>query len=149
MADNVNALADTSFFTAVLDTLIPASGDGKLPGAGRLGLASEVAAAIEGNEHAAALVEDGLEAVRDATAGSNGGFAALDLPARVEAIEAQLKAHPRLIPSITTPLYFAYYQHPTVLVGLGMPARPPFPGGYEVTPTDPGLLDLLRSRASD
>ena len=93
MADNVNALADTSFFTAVLDTLIPASGDGKLPGAGRLGLASEVAAAIEGNEHAAALVEDGLEAVRDATAGSNGGFAALDLPARVEAIEAQLKAH--------------------------------------------------------
>ena len=149
MAENENPLADTSFLTAVLDTLIPTSDDGKLPGAGSLGLASEVATAIEGNERVAALVNAGLEAVRDATAGSKGGFEGLDLPARVKAIEAQLKAHPRLIPSITTPLYFAYYQHPTVLVGLGVPARPPFPGGYEVTPTDPDLLDLLRARASD
>lgn len=136
-------LADTTFLTALLDTLIPPSEDGKLPGAGSLGLASEIAAAIEGNARVAPVVEAGLEAIR---AAGDGGFAALDLSARVAAIEAQQEAHPRLIPSIITPLYFAYYQHPVVLMGLGLPARPPFPGGYEVTATDPDLLELLNTR---
>ena len=148
MAQNVNPLADTPFLTAVLDTLIPPSEDGKLPGAGSLGLASEVGSAIERDEDRSALVDAGLGAIRDAT-GSAGEFVTLDLPSRVAAIESQLEAHPQLIPSIITPLYFAYYQDPAVLVGLGLPARPPFPGGYEVTPTDPDLLELLRSKAAD
>ncbi len=145
MTTNANPLTDAPFLTAVLDTLIPPSEDGKLPGAGSLGLGSEVAAAIERDEQRAALVDAGLEAIRDAA----GDFAALELSARVAAIEAQVEAHPQLIPSMITPLYYAYYQHPTVLIGLGLPARPPFPGGYEVTATDPDLLELLRSRASD
>jgi len=139
-----SALDDTAFFAAFLDTLIPPSAAsesrGKLPGAGSLGLAPGVAAAIRSSAQLAPVVEAGLAAIRSE------GFAALELSRRVELVEAQLGAHPDLIRAITTPLYYAYYQHPTVLIGLGVPPRPPFPEGYEVEATDPALLALLRSR---
>ena len=141
MLDAPSPLNDTAFMTAFLDTLIPPSADGKLPGAGALGLGPQVAGAIRSNPKLCAEVEAGLEEVRA------GDFEALDLQGRVDAIEAALEAHPKLIRYVTTPLYFAYYQHATVLSGLGLPARPPFPGGFEVEATDPKLLDLLRTRA--
>ena len=144
MTNTTAPLEDAAFMTALLDTLIPPSEDGKLPGAGALGLGPQVTTAIVSNTRIATEITAALEGVRAQAP----GFAALDLPARVEAIRAAEAAHPALIPSITTPLYFAYYQHPVVLMGLGLPARPPFPGGYEVDATDPDLLDLLHSKAS-
>jgi hypothetical protein len=50
------------------------------------------------------------------------------------------------MPGVTSHLYLAYYQHPTVLAGLGEPARPPFPEGFEVEETDEELLEKLRER---
>ena len=141
--DTTSPLEDPTFVTALLDTLIPPSEDGNLPGAGSLGVGDGVASAIAANARVAPAVAAALQALLDQTP----GFATLDLDARVEALKTIEAAHPALIPSLTTPLYFAYYQHPTVLIGLGLPARPPYPGGYETDPTDPDLLDLLRSRA--
>jgi hypothetical protein len=75
------------------------------------------------------------------------GFSELSPEARLEVVESQLMAHPALMNGITSHLYLAYYQHPAVLEGLGEPARPPFPEGFEVEETDPKLLDALRERA--
>ena len=137
-------LEDAVFMTALLDTLIPPSEDGKLPGAGALGVGGDVAAAIASHDRAATEVTAALEAIREQAP----DFATLDLPKRVEALQSVEAAHPAFIADVITPLYFAYYQHPVVLMGLGLPARPPFPGGYEIDATDPDLLDLLRSKAS-
>ena len=137
-------LEDGPFMTALLDTLIPPSEDGKLPGAGTLGLGGDVATAIASHDRVGSEVTAALEAIREQAP----AFATLDLPKRVEAVQSVEAAHPAFIASLITPLYFAYYQHPVVLMGLGLPARPPFPGGYEVEATDPELLDLLRARAS-
>jgi hypothetical protein len=52
-----------------------------------------------------------------------------------------------LMIGVVVHLYQAYYQHPKVLEALGEPPRPPFPEGYALEPTDPQLLEALRTRA--
>jgi hypothetical protein len=44
-------------------------------------------------------------------------------------------------------VYPAYYAEARVLAGIGEAARPPFPEGFEVEPTDPALLAALAARA--
>jgi hypothetical protein len=148
MTDTPTPLRDAAFMQAFLDLVIPPSADGKMPGAGSLGLAAEVAGALEADAMVGPLVRTGLQAVRDAAVTRHpAGLAALSPAAGVEVIESQLAAHPWLIMALGRYLYVAYYQHPRVLEGLGEPPRAPFPQGYDVEATDPQLLDKLRSRA--
>ena len=138
---------DLPFMQAFLDLVIPPGEDGRMPGAGSLGLAPEVGARLEGDPLLGPLVQAGLQAVRDAAfARDPGGLPGLPPRARLEVVEAQLAAHPVLMMGVARYLYPAYYQHPLVLEGIGEPPRPPFPEGFEVEPTDAHLLAKLRKR---
>jgi hypothetical protein len=147
MSSEQLALRDVAFMESFLDAVIPPSEDGRMPGAGSLGLADEVASALEGDATLGPVVEAGLRAAREAASGIDGGFAAMSQAEQVALIESQVALHPGLMGGVIRYLYLAYYQHPTVLVGLGEPARPRFPGGFKIDPTDPALMDLLISRA--
>lgn len=138
----VPALRDGAFMKAFLNVVIPPSEDGAMPGAGALGLAKQVADDLEGD----ATVEAGLSAVREAASGVEGGFAAMSLAEQVALVESQAEAEPLLMAGVTRTLYLAYYQHPAVLVGIGEPERPRFPGGFEIEAMDPELMELLLSR---
>lgn len=123
--------------TAILDTLIPKSSDGLMPGAGSLGLADAVR---EKTTAAAGVLAEGL------TAAEARGFVDLDAPGRVAAlreIEADL---PAFIPTLYIPTCIAYYQHPDVRVGLGLPSHPPHPKGFDLEPGDLANLDRVRQR---
>lgn len=146
MSSEQSALRDGAFMKAFLNAVIPPKDDGTLPGAGALGLADGIADDLEGDATLGPAVEAGLAAVRAAASAIDGGFAAMSLAEQVALIESQLAAHPGLMGGVIRYLYLAYYQHPAVLVGLGEPARPRFPGGFEVDPTDPALMELLLSR---
>ena len=61
-------------------------------------------------------------------------------------LEAQLSVHPALMMGILRYLYPVYYQHPRVITAIGEAARPPFPEGFQVEATDPGLLEKLQAR---
>lgn len=133
---------------AFLDLVIPPSDDGKLPGAGSLDLASDMALRVEADPALGPFVQAGMQAVHDAALLRDpSGLAALPRQIRVEVIEAQLAAHPMLMIGVGLHLYPAYYQHPRVLEGLGEPPRAPFPDGYDLEETDPQLLEKLRERA--
>ena len=125
---------------ALLDTLIPPSQDGRLPGAGELGLGTELAA----RDDLRPLLTGGL-ATLDAKAGGD-GFAALDAGARAEVLHAHADADPAFVPSLLFHLYSAYYQQPRVVAGLGFEHRPPYPQGYAMDPTDTSRLDAMRRR---
>lgn len=143
MTDEPTILRDAAFMQAFLDLVIPPSDDSKLPGAGSLGLSSELADALAANSG----VVSGLQAVHEAALEQDpAGLAALAPAARLELVETQLGPHPALMATITHQLYLAYYQHPTVLQGLGQPPRPPFPEGYTVEETDPRLIEVLQER---
>jgi len=123
MTSTPSALRDSAFLKALLDVVMPASKDGTMPAAGSLGLSPGLAAALE--------VDPTLGPV---------ALAGLDV------VQSQLQAHPRLMMAVARHLYPAYYQHPQVLEAIGEPARPPFPEGFDVEPTDPGLPAKLRAR---
>ncbi len=147
MPTDTSPLQDTDLLTTVLDLLIPPRADGRLPGAGALCLADVVAADLQADPRSGPLVEAGLTALAAAAVELNpAGFASLDSDDALALLQAQLQAHPALVPGLTYHLYLRYYQHPTVLAGLDQPARAPFPDGFEVEETDPELLALLATR---
>jgi hypothetical protein len=136
--------ADSDSLTAVLDTLIPPSPDGRMPGAGEIGLAGPLREATAG---AREVVERGLAAAEAAAAERDAAhFAALSPPDRVAVLRELEEREPAFVPSLLFHLYAAYYQHPRVMQGLGLEPRPPHPLGYELEAGDLGALERVRAR---
>ena len=124
--------------TAVLDALIPASDARGLPGAGALGLGTEVAESLERAPMLAPLVTDGLTTLGD--------LSHLPEAARRTRVTAFLDGEPGFVLGLLFHAYTAYYRHPRVLSALGLDPRPPHPRGYEVPESDPALLEPVRRR---
>lgn len=122
---------------AVLDTLIPPSADGRMPGAGTLGLADTVRA--QGTD-SAEVIHAGLAAAEV------GGFCALDLAGRVELLRDLERQQPAFVPTLFGLTCEAYYTHPKVLVGLGLEPRPPHPKGYDMELGNLDGLERVRAR---
>jgi hypothetical protein len=129
-----------STLASLLDELLPPREDARLAGGGGLGLADAVDAASLGSPLRPAL---SAELARLAS----GGFAALAKNEKRARLEALAKQSPELFQLLLRHAYGAYYTHPSVVAALGLPARPPFPQGYAVPPTDFALLDPVRRRA--
>jgi len=147
MMEQRAALDDSEFVNSLLNLVIPPSVDGNLPGAGTLGLAPAVIAALRADKLLGPLVEVGAEAVRAAALSEHPeGLPAMTPQGGTELLKAQLPAHPVLIMGILRHLCPAYYQRPQVLEAIGDQPRPPFPDGYDVEPTDAELLESLRAR---
>lgn len=145
MSDALDLDSDQSRgLLALLDTLIPPSADGRLPGAGQAGVLTYLA------ERAAdlrPLLLQGLERL-DALAAQRGApdFASLAPAERAAVLTAYGEQDPVLLPALIFHGYCGYYQQQPVVEALGLPYRPPFPDGYEMAPTDASLLDGVRER---
>lgn len=132
---------------ALLDLVIPASESGSLPGAGSLGLSAGIAAALPADPLLGPIIGSGLESLRRAALSQHpDGLAGLTAEDGTKLVQAQVSANPFFMMGLLRYLYPAYYQHPKALSGIGAPARPPFPEGYAVEPTDPALLGKLQAR---
>lgn len=144
-----DALSDeqTRALNAVLDEIVPPSADGRLPGAGALGLASAIEERLREQPDLRPAVLGGLEAL-DAVAKETGaaGFAAVPVAERAELLNRLSAEAPAFLPGLVFHTYNAYYHQAPVLEALGVPPRPPFPEGYDVAPTDESLLEPVRAR---
>ncbi len=131
----------------LLDVVVPPSADGRLPGAGALGLVAHVVRTMERTPMLRPVVEHGLGAIAElATKRTAGGWAALSADER-RAVFAELAATDQLFqPALFFLVYSGYYQHPRVLEALGLEPRPPHPRGYEMEPDDLSLLERVRRR---
>ncbi len=132
----------------VLDDLVPPSADGRLPGAGGLGLATYLDTALDVMPELKAMVApsltalDGLARRRDP-----GGLDALSAADRAAVLLELASSDDALPPILAIHAYTGYYQQPIVLEALGLEARPPHPKGYEMEENDLSLLDPVRQRA--
>jgi hypothetical protein len=146
MSETQLSAAQRNALASVLDAIIPPSADGRMPGAGEIGLAPAV------EERLGAMVAftaRGLDAV-DAIARERGatGFAALAATERTEVLNEHAAADAGFLPGLVFQVYSAYYQHPRVLEGLGLEPRPPHPKGYALEQPDlDALLAPVRARA--
>ena len=131
----------------VLDQVIPPDLGGRLPGAGELGLAPEVARAIAANPFLLPVLTRALGALEEGAARTGAPrFATLDPQEKGRLLGEVADAEPDFVPALLFPTYVAYYQHPRVLTGLGEEPRPPFPEGYRLPPFDESLLAPVRAR---
>lgn len=121
----------------ILDSLIPPSADGRMPGAGTLGLAEKVRSQTAASELA---VTAGLMAAEA------GGFAELDGPARASLLRRIEADQPAFIASVYPATCIAYYEHPEVQRALGLDPRPPYPKGYPLETGSLEGLDRVRER---
>jgi hypothetical protein len=126
-----------NLLSLILDTLIPASPDGRMPGAGSLELADAVRAETAG---ATDVVAAGLAAAEERN------FADLDDAGRTAVLREIESTQPAFIPTLFVPTCIAYYQHPEVLIGLGLEPRPPHPKGYDLDPGNLEALERVRRR---
>lgn len=127
---------------AVLDALIPPSEDGRLPGAGELGLATEPAP-----PELRPIIEQGLAALEELSLREHdSAFAELAPAERAQALTELGTTQPAFVPGLMFHTYVTYYQHDRVQEGLGLEVRPPFPDGYDMEPSDLSLLDPVRER---
>jgi hypothetical protein len=132
----------------VLDLLIPPSSDGRMPGAGEVGIGARIDQLAQRDPGLRAVVVAGVAAL-DALARASGasGFAALAGAARLAALHEIATGEPGFVPSLIFHTYAGYYQEGRVLEGLGLDPRPPFPIGHQLEPFDETLLDPVRRRA--
>jgi hypothetical protein len=79
-------------------------------------------------------------------------FEAMTQAARAEMLAVLEAKFPSLFSDAVVASYSAYYTRPGVLAVIeaecGYKARAPQPGGYDVSPFDPDLLAIPRSRAA-
>lgn len=141
MTDDGLTPEEARLVTALLDTVIPPSEDGRLPGAGALGLVDHVVRTIRAMPLLRPVVEYGLGALAER------GFAAHLAPEARTALLAEFAASDQFfLPAFLVLAYSGYYQHPRVLAALGLEARPPHPKGYPMAPDDLALLEAVRQR---
>lgn len=132
--DEKSTLAD------VLDLLLPPRDDGRLPGAGALGLTDAVDTATR-----ALPLRPAIAAALASLAARD--FSAQSQPEKLARLQALAQEAPAVFQALLAQAYGAYYTQPSVVETLGLPPRPPFPRGYDVSPTDFSVLDPVRRRA--
>jgi hypothetical protein len=140
--------AEARALATVLDEIIPPSGDGRLPGAGEVGVLARIEEALRENADLRPVLAAGLEALAElARERGAPGFAELSRADRLQVLNELAAKAPAFLPTLVGQTFVGYYQDPRVLEGLGLGARPPFPRGYEVEPTDFEILAPVRRRA--
>lgn len=128
---------------SVLDEIIPPSPDGRLPGAGSIGVGAHVEQALRQAPDLLAMVAQGLsELDEQARARHPQGFAALAQTDKVELLNQQGFVLP-----LTLHACAGYYQDDRVVEALGLEARAPHPHGHTMAENDFTLLDGVRRRA--
>ena len=133
---------EASTLASLLDEVIPPSGDGRLPGAGELGLVSYIEQALQKVPELRTMIVQGLAELDEAARRRHTQrFVGLATPQKVALLNEQGFLFPLLFH-----IYVGYYQNAHVVTALGLDARPPHPKGYEMAASDLTLLDAVRRR---
>ena len=133
---------------SVLDRIVPPSSDGRLPGAGGLGLATDVERAVDATPALRPVIALGLTTLGElARRRHPQGFSVLAEGERTALLDELAATDAAFLPTLAFLTYTAYYQHADVLRALGLEPRPPHPKGYEMEENDPALLEPVRRRA--
>ena len=136
--------------TTLLDEIIPPSSDGRLPGAGEAGVVSYLEQVLQRTPGLLPVITSGLSSIGDLAGGRGSqSFGALSSQDRREVLTELGTTQPAFIPTLVLHTYAGYYQDARVVKALGLEARPPFPKGHDVEPTDFTLLDPVRQRSLD
>ncbi len=127
----------------LLDEIIPASGDGRIPSAGSLRLESFIANKACDVPGLGDLLKRGLRTALVLLESEGNSFEALSAAARLAWAKNLERREPDFFIALTRYTYMGYYTDPTVPLLFGLSAKPPHPHGYEVPDDSPEELAAL------
>jgi hypothetical protein len=134
--------AEKRALALLADMMIPASG--AMPSAADAAIFPRTLAGLSAN---ADVVTEALATFAELAATQHQQtLDALGTTQLDELVEQLKRLRPNFIQVLQAGVISSYYQDDRVLLELGMPARSPHPGGYEVAATDWSLLDPVRKR---
>ena len=128
--------------SSLLEVIIPASDDGRMPSAGELDF---VAYLREWAPEFLPKIVRVLDAL-DELCASTREFTTLARFERQLLVEELSRMQPDLFDELHRRTLSCYYQDDRVLIGLGLQPGPPFPRGNTIEPGDLSLLDAVRQR---
>lgn len=135
--------AERATLVAAVNRIVPAHDT--VPGAGDLGVATTIEAAMTQSPVLRRTFLDGLRAITLASGDREfGDYSADEQEAILRAVEV---ADPLVFSLLVDHTYRGYYALPVVQRALGLSGEPPQPRGYQMPPFDPALLTLQRQRA--
>ena len=116
---------------ALVDTIVPASEDGRMPSARECGFAS----------YLARNAPEFLPELTGILAEFDSAFATQPARLRYERVTAFSEQEPEPFNRLLAEVFGCYYQDERVLAAIGLRAGPPFPNGNTLEPGDLSLLD--------
>jgi hypothetical protein len=131
-----------AMLAVILDMIIPASADGKLPSAAETGFGAYAQQAGILSWIGAGL-QQVAEAARQAHAQE---FATLTIEQQTTLVDGLKRKLFRFFGDLTSQVMQCYYQHDKVLIAIGLEARSPFPLGYFPIDGDLSLLEAVYER---
>jgi hypothetical protein len=136
-----------TLLASILDALIPPSSDGRLPGAGEIGVGDFIESELEGRPEVAPFFEYALSSIEELARGRrSAGFATSSREERVAVLREFEASQPDLFGAIIAFTYAGYYSQRRISELLGL--RPhPQPDGYDLESGDlEALLEKVRQR---
>ena len=135
--------AEGRLLNGLLDVIVPASADGRVPAAGRLGVVEFLARNSSDDPALVALICTVLTGAAALVECRGASFDALDAAGRIAIVEALERAEPDAFTALLRHTYMGYYSRPDVRPRFGLSDRPTQPEGYELPEDDPDELAAL------
>ena len=147
MSDLIESISwsadEKALLKGLLDDIIPASNDGRIPSAGSLHLADFIATKARETPDLANLLKHGLHTAQALLEPKGDTLEALTSADRLALVEILERREPEFFTALVRYTYMGYYTDPTVPPHFGLSARPPHPYGYEVPDESPEELTAL------
>jgi hypothetical protein len=137
----VTLTAERALLIAILDALVPPSGD--FPGAGAVALHHILATAATSPD-LDALLSRALHAIADAAGADR--FATMSDGDRETVLRRVEQSEPEAFATLVRHTYFGYYGHATVITALGLDPTPVQPRGHHPDPQPPPDLAGVTAR---
>ena len=116
----------------ILETLIPASKDGKIPSANNILIIEKLKQeAIKDNKFKSLLL-DGLKHIKQMLIETGNDLNSIDLRNFTNLICKLEDQKPEFFSAFLRQTYIAYYNQPSIRTHFGLSANPPHPEGYNV-----------------
>ena len=134
----------------LLDEIVPASADGRVPAAGALGVAEFLAGKASADAELAASLRAVLSHAASLAEARGANFDDLDGPGRIAVVEALEGEAPDAFTVLLWHAYMGYYSRADVRPHFGLSDRPTQPEGYDLPDDDPdelaAMLAVVRAR---
>jgi len=126
----------------VLNLIIPANEDYKMPSANDVGFYSYME-----NINSESFIQEALITIIDESHNNySREFSSLSADEQFQLVNVLKRKHNRLFINLTNHVFQCYYQNDNVLEAIGVEARPPFPNGYFVKEGELLLLESVYNR---